>query len=349
MQRDIVFTRTGGLGVVVLNRPQSLNALTHAMCVELDDRLKDWESDPGVRAVAIKGAGERAFCAGGDIRRLYEEGLSGGDYPYQFYHDEYRLNARVHHFEKPYIAFMDGIVMGGGVGVSVHGRHRVATEFTSFAMPETGIGLFPDVGGSYFLARCPGEIGMYLALTGARLKAADAIYAGIADVLVPRARLAELERALAAIPRATAADVAAAIRRFAADPGPAPLAAHRADIDRLFAGDSIEEIVSALDNDGGAWAAATAAAIRGKSPTSLKIACRQMREGRRLDFDACMRMEWRIVNRVIRGRDFYEGTRAAVIDKDQKPRWNPPQLAAVTAADVAAYFAPLPGDELALN
>jgi enoyl-CoA hydratase len=349
MGADIEFTRRGGLGCVLLNRPRALNALTHAMCVALDAQLIDWVSDPAVRAVVIRGAGERAFCAGGDIRRLYDEGLSGGDYPYQFYHDEYRLNARVHHCEKPYIAFMDGIVMGGGVGVSVHGRHRVATEFTSFAMPETGIGLFPDVGGGYFLARCPGEVGMYLALTGARLKAADAIYAGIADLLVPRARLGELERTLAGIHRATAADVAATLQRFAVDPGPPQLAPHRADIDRLFAGDSIEEIVAALDTDGGAWASATAATIRGKSPTSLKIACRQLREGKHLDFDACMRMEWRIVNRVIRGRDFYEGTRAAVIDKDQKPRWNPPQLAAVTAAEVAAYFAPLPGAELALN
>jgi enoyl-CoA hydratase len=299
------------------------------MCLALDARLQEWQDDPAVRSVLVRGQGRRAFCAGGDVRRLYDD--RDGDYPRAFYRAEYRLNARLHRFAKPYIAFLDGIVMGGGVGVSVHGSHRIATENTVFAMPETGIGLFPDVGGSYFLGRCPGALGMYLGLTGARLGAADAIYCGIAQHFMPAKDWDRLS-----------------------DPGsiashptePAKLAAHRALIDRCFAQPSIEEIIAALTVEREPFAAETLAVLAAKSPTSLKIARRQIATGRGLAFDDCMRMEWRMVNRVIRGHDFYEGVRAAIVDKDRKPRWRPARLADVTEDEVARYFVPLPGDEL---
>ncbi|HYM30179.1 MAG TPA: enoyl-CoA hydratase/isomerase family protein [Candidatus Cybelea sp.] len=343
---DIVFDVQGPLACVLLNRPKALNALTHEMAVALDNKLKVWESDPRIAALVIRGQGSRAFCAGGDIRKLYDEGRAGSRYPFDFYHDEYRCNARIHRFPKPYVSFLDGIVMGGGVGVSVHGSHRIATENTVFAMPETGIGLFPDVGGSYFLSRLPGALGMFLGLTGTRLKAADAICAGVAQFHVPSSALDALQVDLAKSEPGHREAVSLVIRRHATDPGAPSIAQHRATIDRAFGQPSVEAILEALDAEEDAFAAGLAAQIRTKSPTSLKITHRQIREGAKRNFDECMRMEWRMVNRVIRGHDFYEGTRAVVVDKDQKPAWRPPTLDGVHAADVDAYFAPLGKDEL---
>jgi enoyl-CoA hydratase len=326
---DIEFAVHDGVARVVLNRPDALNALTLDMARALDTRLQEWQADPAVRCVLVRGQGSRAFCAGGDVRRLYDE--RDGDYPRAFYRAEYRLNARLHRFAKPYIAFLDGIVMGGGVGVSVHGSHRIATENTVFAMPETGIGLFPDVGGSYFLGRCPGALGMYLGLTGARLGAADAIYCGIAQHFMPAKEWDRLSDPDSIAPQPIE---------------PPKLAQHRALIDRCFGKNSVEEIVAALATEPNPFAAETLAVLAAKSPTSLKIAHRQIRTGRDLDFDDCMRMEWRMVNRVIAGHDFYEGVRAAIIDKDRTPRWQPARLEDVTEDEIARYFAPLPGDEL---
>ena len=325
---DIEFSLAGAIGQVLLNRPGQLNALTHEMCIALDSQLVAWAVDPSISALVVRGAGEKAFCAGGDVRRLYDEGTSGGTYPRQFYRDEYRLNRRIKTFPKPYIAILDGIVMGGGVGVSLHGSHRIVSENALFAMPETGIGLFPDVGGSYFLPRCPGQIGLYLGLTGARLKAADCLYAGLATSFVPRNRLNELVAALIA-----GEAIEAAIARFATDPGSPQLADRRAEIDRLFAAGSIADIATEWD-------------LSSKSPTALKLAFRQIRTGGILPFDDCMRMEWRMVNQVIKGHDFYEGVRAVVIDKDQKPRWQPATLAEVDDMVIEQHFAPRPGDEL---
>ena len=343
---DILFDVTaGGMGRVVLNRPKALNALTHEMCVRFRQKLVEWSSDNSVRTLVIQGAGDKAFCAGGDIRKLYDEGRAGGDYPFAFYGDEYRLNAAVYHFPKPYVAILNGIVMGGGVGVSAHGSHRIVSDNVMFAMPETGIGLFPDVGGSYFLPRCPGEIGMYLGLTGARLKAADMLYVGLAEAYVPIERLDEFVLALSA-GDGTIDDIVA---NFAADAGPAPLADHRDAIDRHFGHDAVEAIVESLQGESSDWAAKTAQTIAGKSPTSLKVTFRQLRNGADKTFDDCMRMEWRMVNRVITGHDFYEGTRAVVIDKDGAPKWQPDCLEDVTAAAVDAYFAPLPNGDLDLE
>jgi enoyl-CoA hydratase len=340
---EVLFERRGALGLITLNRPKALNALTHGMCLEMLAQLGEWARDAAVKAVAVRGAGERAFCAGGDIRALYDSGRAGTPYARDFWHDEYRLDAAIRHFPKPYVALIRGIVMGGGVGVSVNGSHRLADESITFAMPETGIGLFPDVGASYFLPRLPGEIGMYLAMTGARLKCADAVAFGIATHFVPAAKFDALVERLAA-----AENVDSAIRLLAGDPGRPPLAEHRDKIDVIFSANSVEAILERLDRDGSDWAASTAATIRTKSPTSLKIAFRQLREGAKLEFDDCMRMEFRMVTRIISGHDFYEGVRATIIDKDSRPQWQPASLAGVTEKDIAAYFAPLGEQELKL-
>ena len=343
---DILFERRGNLALITLNRPKALNALTLDMMRALDPRLDEWEADHRVQAVAIRGAGERAFCAGGDVRALYDSRAAGNRaYRAEFYREEYTQNRRIFRFRKPYIGLIDGITMGGGVGLSVHGSHRVATERTLFAMPETGIGLFPDVGAGYFLPRLPGELGMFLGLTGTRLRAADCLYAKIATHYVPSGKLVALIDALAAADlsagRAAAGGV---LERFAADPGPAPLMAHRDGIDRCFAGDSVEAIIAALEAESTPWAAETRKIIAAKSPTSLKLTFRQLREGRRLDFEEVMIMEYRLCQYCMDGHDFFEGVRAVVIEKNNAPHWDPPTLAGVSGAEIARAFAPRPDD-----
>jgi len=340
-EAEVLFEIRGRAGIITLNRPRALNALTLNMVREIHPKLLAWASDPAVERVIIRGAGDKAFCAGGDIRALHDWGKAQAPEFLGFYGEEYQLNTCIKHFPKPYIALLDGITMGGGVGLSVHGSHRIATEKLTFAMPETGIGLFPDVGGSYFLPRCPGEVGMYLGLTGARTKAADALYAGIATQMVPSAAIPALVEALV-----EAEDVDAAIARHQVPAGDAPIAPHREAIDRLFAGNSVEEIIAHLDADGSEWAAQQAAILRTKSPTSMKITFHQLREGAKLSFDDCMRMEYRLVHRILHGHDFYEGVRAVIVDKDQSPKWKPAALADVSAADIDAYFAPLGPAEL---
>jgi enoyl-CoA hydratase len=342
-EAEILFERRGAAGLVTLNRPQALNAVTLVMVRALVARLADWARDPAVTRVIVSGAGGRAFSAGGDIRALYELGRAGRqDEALAFWREEYLLNAFIKRFPKPYVALINGIDMGGGVGVSIHGSHRVAGEKFLFAMPEVGIGFFPDVGATWFLPRMPGETGTFCALTGERLKAGDAVATGLATHHVAAARFAELTDALC-----TTVPVDAVLGAFAEPPVEAPLAARRAVIDRLFAADRVEDILSALDAEaasGGAdaeWAGATAATIREKSPLSLKIALAQMRRGRAWSFDACMRAEFRIVSRVVYGRDFYEGIRAVIIDKGSAPVWRPSRLADVTDAHVEAHFAPL--------
>ena len=326
---EILFVERDGIGRVTLNRPQALNALTHHMVCALDARLAAWAGDDAIARVVIEGAGTRAFCAGGDIRDLHAV-MGRGDATFIdiFYRDEYRLNYRIHTYPKPYVAVIDGVVMGGGVGISIHGSHRLVTERALFAMPETGIGFFPDVGAAWFLSRMPGEIGMYLGLTGARLGPADAIYSGVATHYVPSGSLAE------------------APDGFSADPGPPPLAEHRDAIDRCFAADSLEAIIAALEGQGGDWAGATLASLAGKSPTSLKVTHRQLRLGASLSFGQAMTTEFRLSQRFCAGHDFREGVRAAVIDKDRRPQWQPRTLAEVGESDIDAYFAPLAGGDL---
>jgi len=345
---DIRFDRQGRLGVVTLDRPQALNALTLAMVSDLDRQLAEWADDPSVVAVVIKSSGGRAFCAGGDIRALHDAVCRGDAYTRNFYRVEYRLNHRIKTYAKPYVALIDGIVMGGGVGLSVHGSYRVVSERSQFAMPETGIGFFPDVGGTWFLPRCPGALGTYLGLTGARLGAADMLYCGAATHYRPSADIEPLLMELAQVTSAN--DVGNLLDRFGSDPGAPSLLQQRSAIDRCFAADTMEEILSRLERDGSEWAQATAATIRRKSPTSLKVTLRQLHAGAGLaDFAAAMRLEYRLAQRMVRGHDFHEGVRAAVIDKDQAPRWQPATLTEVSDHTVAQYFAPLEEPDLELD
>ncbi len=340
---EILYKRQGAIGLITLNRPKALNALTHAMCVSMKAQLAAWAGDGAVKCIVIQGTGERAFCAGGDIRTLYDSGKAGTPYAVEFYRDEYLLNAAIKHYPKPYVALLRGFVMGGGVGVSLHGSHRIADESMLFAMPETGIGLFPDVGGSFFLPRLPGETGMFLGLTGARLKTGDALHARLATHFVPAARR---ETLLAQLADGKSPD--AALHDLAEPMTAETLPEHQAKIDRIFSNQSVEAILAMLDTDSSPWAKETAKVMRTKSPTATKLAFRQIRNGKTLGFDDCMRMEFRMVNRVIAGHDFYEGVRATIIDKDGAPKWKPSSLADVGERDIDAYFEPLGDKELPL-
>lgn len=349
-EAEILFDRRGTAGLVTLNRPKALNAVTLGMVRALTAKLDEWCNDPAVTRIVVTAAGDRAFSAGGDLREVTESGRQGrfGE-AVNFWREEYLLNAQIKRFPKPYIALIDGIVMGGGVGVSINGSHRVAGDKFLFAMPEVGIGFFPDVGGTWFLSHMPGEMGTYCALTGDRLKAADGVGTGLATHRISSARFPELIEALCG-----RVAVDAVLSAFAELAGEGPLMARRSAIDRLFAGDSVEGIVARLDSEvatGGEAAqiaASGAAAIRTKSPTSLRIALAQVRRGKGWSFEECMRAEFRIVSRVIRGHDFYEGVRAVIIDKDNKPVWRPADLKEVSVRDVEAYFAPLGEGELEL-
>jgi enoyl-CoA hydratase len=350
MTDDILFERRGAAGLITLNRPQALNAVTYDMVLALRAQLDAWGRDPAITRVVIAAAGGRAFSAGGDIRALYDLAQSGRHAEaQQFWRDEYPLNVAIKNFRKPYVALIDGIVMGGGVGVSVHGSHRVAGDRFQFAMPEVGIGFFPDVGATWFLPRMPGELGTFCGLTGERFGSADAVAAGLATHRVPSARFDALLDGLTGT-----VSVDALLAAFAEPAGDGAILARRGAIDSLFKGDRIEDILAALDREaaaGGAdavWAAKTAATMRVKSPLSLKLALAQVRRGKAWNFETCMRAEFRIVSRVIHGHDFYEGVRAVIVDKDNKPRWQPATLAEVSAAEVDRHFATLGAGELVL-
>jgi enoyl-CoA hydratase len=342
---EVLFERRGTAGIVTLNRPAALNAVTLGMVRLLHAQLAAWRDDPAVTRVLVTAAGDRAFSAGGDLRGLYEAARAGRQQKsLAFWREEYRLNAAIKHYPKPYVALIDGIVMGGGAGLSVHGSHRVAGDKFLFAMPEVGIGFFPDVGATWFLPRFPGELGAYCALTGERLKPADGIAAGVATHHVASARFGDLVDALTG-----AASVDALLGAFAEPAGQGQgegsIAARSAAIEHLFAGDRVEDILARLDTQASSastdasWAGAVAATIRSKAPRSLKLALAQVRRGRDWSFDDCMRAEWRIVSRVVYGEDFYEGIRAVIIDKDNRPRWRPASLAEVTPAEVDRHFA----------
>jgi len=343
---EVLFEKRGRAGIITLNRPKALNALTLAMVDAMHPQLEAWRTDNDVELVVVKGAGERAFCAGGDIRALHDSGKAGTPYVIDFYAHEYRLNTLIKRYPKPYIALINGIVMGGGVGVSVHGAARVCGEGTMFAMPETGIGLFPDVGGTFFLPRLGGELGMYLGLTGSRLDVVDAKYAGVATHVVPAAQHEELIKALAEGDHTYERTLA----RFAVAPdNKSKLEGLREWIDGHFVHDSVEAIFASLESGTSLFATETLKSLKTKSPTSLKVTYRQIREGRRMGFEDCMRLEFRLTNRFMRGHDFYEGVRAVIVEKDNAPKWSPPSLSGVGASDVDAYFAPLPSGDLRLD
>ncbi|WP_142846877.1 enoyl-CoA hydratase/isomerase family protein [Telmatospirillum sp. J64-1] len=353
-QQDIFFETGGGVGRITLNRPKVLNALSFAQVEAMLAKLREWAKEPSIRAVVIAATGEKAFCAGGDIRAMYEAGKAGNlQFLTDFYGTEYQLNRLIKTYPKPYVALMDGIVMGGGAGISIHGSHRVVTERTLFAMPETSIGFFPDVGGTYFLSRCPGAVGTYLALTSARLKAADLLHLGLATHFVPAARMEELAEALSVADDITQEQAFSAfscmIEMYQEEaPGEAEMILHRAAIDRCFAKRTVPEIIAALKEEKSAWAEETLAQLAQKSPTSLMVTLRQMQAGAMIDFDKAMILEYRLSQRFMRGHDFYEGVRALLVDKDHAPRWQPASLEEIDPSEVDAYFRPLDGGDLTL-
>jgi enoyl-CoA hydratase len=342
-------TREGRLGLLTLDRPAALNALNREMVGALHRQLMDWAADPAVEVVAIEGAGERAFCAGGDVVGLHAAGRAGSPAPGSagltdwegFFHDEYRMNHAIAHYPKPYVALVDGISMGGGVGVSVHAPYRVATERTLFAMPETGIGLIPDVGGTHALPRFPGELGTWVALTGARLKAADCRTIGYATHFVPSAEIQLLKDRLANAHET----VDHILATFDRDPGPDGLTALRDGIDYHFGHNGLATILASLD-EGDDWAMEQARIIRAMSPTSCALTLYGLREGRGASIEDCLRLEYRMVSAIKAGHDFYEGVRAQLIDKDRAPRWQPASLADV---DLDPYLAEPPWGDLSFD
>ena len=350
MTEDVRINVHKGLGRITLTRPSALHALNAPMCETILSALERWADDPTVYLVMVEHEeGTRGFCAGGDIRMLAESGAGDASEARAFFNVEYRMNAALKAFPKPVLAVMDGVTMGGGVGLSVHGSHRVATERTVFAMPETGIGLFPDVGGGWFLPRLAGALGTWLALTGARLKGADVAAARVATHFVPSELVANLKKQVEGADFSVdAAGLLNEILRRLTHAVPAgSFEPHREVIDRCFAPDSAEAIVVALEADGSDWAREQVAVLRTKSPETVKVALRQLREGGRLtDFRDNMRMEYRIGWRKVQSHDFLEGVRAVIVDKDNAPAWAPARLEDVSAADVARYFEPLGPDEL---
>jgi enoyl-CoA hydratase len=343
MTDDVVIRTEGACGVLSLNRPKAINALNHAMVVAMTEALLAWRDDPVVEAVIIDHSEGRGFCAGGDIAFLRNSALTdGGAGGRKFFFDEYRLNHLIMTYEKPIVAFMDGITMGGGVGLADPARFRVATENTRLAMPETGIGLFPDVGGGWFLSRMKGRLGQYLALTGARMDGAECLWAGSATHYLPAAALADAKARIAADPDA----ILAILHEFSAVPPEPKIAALAEDIARLFASDRYEDILEALEADGSELAYSTLAALHTKSPQTCKVALRQLATSLTLpDFAGNMVMEYRIGARVLVRPDFAEGVRAVIVDKDNAPKWNPATPEGVTDEMLDAIFAPLPDNE----
>jgi enoyl-CoA hydratase len=342
MTDEVICRVEGRVGRITLNRPGALHALTTAMCKAMIQALVGWRDDETVQAVLIDHSGERGFCAGGDIRMLADSGAGDGAQAREFFFTEYRLNHLLFTYDKPVVAVMDGVTMGGGVGISMPARFRIATERTTFAMPETGIGLFPDVGGGWHLPRLPGKTGLWLALTGARIKAADCLALGIATDFEKSENLEAVKATIVAEPE----NIEAVLARTEADPGQAPIAVHRDDIDRLFAGHSVESIFEALEADGGDWAKAQLEILKTKSPQTMKVSLRLLYDGRLMaTFADEMAREYAVAAHVVQRHDFIEGVRAVIVDKDNAPQWNPATPEDVTEHVIDQIFAPLPDDE----
>jgi len=333
----------GHLGVITLNRPTVLNSLNHAMVNAMYAQLLAWEHADHIKAVVIRAAEGRAFCAGGDLRLTYDRMKARDPVMTSFFYDEYQLNRKIFHYPKPYIALLDGITMGGGVGISIHGSHRVATDRLLFAMPETGIGFFPDVGGTYFLPRLSNRLGYYLGLTGARISSDECVHLGIAHHKISQEALPQLLNDLAqtSFTDDSRAAVSTIIEKYRVPVKSSPLMDQQQMINHCFSANTMEEIMYALQQCENSICKEAVVAINKKSPTSLKISLRAMQAGSKSDFDTCMRQEYRLVSRFLLGHDFAEGIRAVIIDKDQMPKWNPSSIEDVTNANVEKYFAPL--------
>ena len=345
----VTFDRRGGLGIITLDRPKALNAATLEMYRAMHPRLEEWRADESVRALVLRGSG-RAFCAGGDVRRVYEERktpLRPGDYKYDMFYEEYLFIRDLHRFPRPQVALVHGVTMGGGMGLSVNGRFRVANETSVFAMPEVFIGSLPDVGSTRFLNFCPGQIGTYLALTGSRVGPSDALYCGFATHVVAEARLGELEDALAALPlRNAEQELGELFTRFAIDAGEPKLAALQPGIDRCFSKPTVEESVKALQAENAPWAREALAALQKAAPLSLKCTLRAVREGKGSTIEDALRLEFRVIQHMVEDDDFYEGVRSVLVDKDRNPRWRFRSLEEVSDAEVERHFAGLGEREL---
>jgi enoyl-CoA hydratase len=345
---DLIARREGFAGIIRLNRPKTINAMTLEMSRDVDRALDRFEADREVSVIVLEGAGERGLCAGGDIRALYENSKVKGDLGKILWREEYILNARIAKFPKPYVAFMDGIVMGGGVGLSAHASHRVVTDRTKLAMPEVGLGFFPDVGGTWLLSHAPGEIGTYFGLTGQTMNGPDAIYTGFADAVVPSSKLPALREALTRVrPGTASAEIKILIAGFATGETAGPVAAMQDKIDVWFAHDRVEDIFAALQRDGSELALATLKTLNEKSPRGMVVALKLLRLARTASsLEQCLVREYRAALEVFKSDDFREGIRAAVIDKDRNPKWSPSRIEDVTPAMIAPYFAEIGADEL---
>ncbi|MEG3176138.1 enoyl-CoA hydratase/isomerase family protein [Sphingomonas sp. RB3P16] len=342
MTDEVLAFIEGPVGRMRLNRPKALNALTTPMCTAMLEALDTWRTNPAIEVILLDHAEGRGFCAGGDIRMLAESGADDGAEARAFFHTEYRLNHRLFTYAKPTVAFMDGITMGGGVGLACPCDHRIGTENTKFAMPETEIGLFPDVGGGWFLSRLPGRIGQYLALTGHRLDGAECLALGLATHYLPSSALEDAKARIATDPAALAATLA----DLATSPPEARILAHRDDIDQLFASDVLEEIYAALEADGGEWALKQLATLKTKSPQTMKVSLRLLHEGAMMPtFEDEMRQEYAVGAHVVQRHDFLEGVRAVIVDKDNAPRWEPATPEGVSDHVIDQIFAPLPAAE----
>lgn len=347
---EVLVSIDGAAGRLRLNRPKAIHALNLAMCRAMNRALEQWRDNDRVAVVLIDHAPapdgdpklSRGFCAGGDIRMIAQSGAADGKDAREFFREEYRLNHRLFTYDKPVAAFMDGITMGGGVGISAPATYRIATENTRFAMPETGIGLFPDVGGGWYLSRLPGETGAFLALTGARLDGAECVALGLATHYIASAKLEAVKAAIAAAPER----IEAVLAEHNDTPPDARILANRGEIDRLFRGERVEDIIAALEADGGDWAQKELDTLRSKSPESMKVSLRLVREGaRETDFADEMRKEYAIASRVSGRPDFIEGVRALIVDKDNAPKWSPTRLEDVSDATLDEIFAPMPDGE----
>jgi len=349
MSQVIITTTENGVGRITLARPDALHALNEDMCNSILQALIAWADDPDVKLVLVDHVeGSRGFCAGGDIRMLASSGAKDSVEARAFFATEYRMNVAIHNFPKPYVTLIDGVTMGGGVGLSVHGDYRIATERTLFAMPETGIGLFPDVGGGWFLPRLRGQLGCWLGLTGARLKGSDVVAAGVGTHYVPSELIANLKTKIFSADYSVDADeMIGEILREASHAVPAgSFEADMETINACFAFDTAEEIVAALKADGGEWAIKQVETLASKSPRTIKVALRQIREGARFTrFEDNMANEYRIGARQVQSADFIEGVRAIIIDKDHAPKWNPAKLEEISEDIIESIFAPLPSDE----
>lgn len=332
--------KNGLIGLITLNRPKSLNALTLEMCKKIDEHLEQWGSDENIKAVIIQGAGDRAFCAGGDVRIVYESAKSNIDEAMNFFRQEYQMNRRLFHFSKPYIALLHGITMGGGLGVSIHGSHRVADESLQLAMPETGIGFYPDIGGSHFLSHCPGKLGWYYGLSGDKMNAYDANYLGLIDFVIDRSDFANVidELTMINFDHDAHTCISEVLKRWQLTGQQSRLLVDHVEIDRCFTANTFEEIIQHLSHSQSERCLSILDLLKQKSPTSLKITFKLLNQAVLQDFDTCMDFELKLTERFLRHPDFVEGVRAAIVDKDRKPSWQPAKLSEV-GDDLLAQWA----------